>query len=297
MAEKKDRFVIIGAGRVGTAVGHLLQKAGEKVLAVASRSDSSLEQAKRYIKDAFFTTDVVKAAKKGNAVFITTPDDLIEDTCLSLASGKAVKRGTYLVHMSGALGLDVLEAAESMGARTASIHPLQTFADVKGAVKRIPGSVFAVTTREEKTRRWAESLVKKLGGTPVILAEENKILYHIGAVVASNLLVALEHAAELSYHEIGMKGPQALAALLPLIEGTVENIKKHGTEGALTGPVSRGDIGVMRRHLEYMQKKGLEKLMRVYVALSMYALDLAEANLSRARCEEMEEMLNRYARE
>jgi len=279
---------------VGTAVGHILQKSGERVLAVASRSEESLEQAKEFVRDALFTSDVVKAGKKGNVMVITTPDDLIADTCLSLVSEEAVRKDDHMVHMSGALGLDVLEPAEKLGAKTVSIHPLQTFADVKGAVKRIPGSVFAVTARDDATREWAEKLVNKLGGKPVPLAEEDKILYHIGAVVACNLLVALEHAAELVYQEIGMHHEKALQALMPLISGTVENLKKHGTERALTGPMARGDIGVIRRHLECLEAGDREQLLRVYASLSMYALDLAEGDISKARCKEIEELLRRY---
>lgn len=295
MAMRADRFVIIGGGRVGTAVGQILQRKGENLAAVASRSDESLRQVAKHIKGAVITSDVVKAAKKGNAIIITTPDDLIADACLSLVSGEAVKKGDYLVHMSGALGLDVLGPGEQLGARTASVHPLQTFADVKGAVKSIPGSVFAVTTRDEDTQAWAEGLVRKLGGEPVPLAEKDKTLYHIGAVVASNLLVALEHAAELVYQGIGLRREKALQALLPLIEGTVENLKRLGTEKALTGPVARGDIGVLRRHLECLEREEREQLLKVYTALSMFALDLAEADVSKARCEEMEELLLHYS--
>ncbi|MBN2027155.1 MAG: DUF2520 domain-containing protein [Actinobacteria bacterium] len=295
MAKRVDRFVIIGGGRVGTAVGNILQRKGEKVTAVASRSDESLKQVAKHIKDIVLTSDVVKAGKKGNVIFITTPDDLIADTCLSLVSGQAVKKGDHLVHMSGALGLDVLEPAEELGAMTASIHPLQTFADVRGAVKAIPGSVFAVTTRDEATQAWAEELVRKLGGDPVPLAEKDKTLYHIGAVVACNLLVALEHAAELVYQEIGMHHERALNALLPLVEGTVGNLKRLGTEKALTGPVARGDIGVLRRHLECLEQEERKELLKVYTSLSMYALDLAEADVSKSRCEEIEELLLHYS--
>ncbi len=294
MAERKDRFVIIGGGRVGTAVGHILERKGETVTAVATRSETSLAQAAEFIKGAAFTNDVVKAGKKGNAIIITTPDDLIADTCLSLVSGKAVKKGDRIVHMSGALGLDILEPAEETGALTASVHPLQTFADVAGAVKKMRGSVFAVTTRDGGMEEWAARLVRKLGGEPVPLAEKDKTMYHVGAVMASNLLVALEHAAELVYQEIGMPGERALKALMPLVEGTVDNLKRLGTEQALTGPVARGDIGVLRRHLEYLEREDLEELMHVYVSLSLYALDLAEPNLSKARSEEIEELLRHY---
>ncbi len=281
---------------MGTAVGYLLQQAGEEVVAIACRSEESLAKVRKYLPDAYLTTDAVKAARRGNAILITTPDDLIADVCLTLSSAGALKKDSYMVHMSGALGLDVLDAAREAGARTASIHPLQTFADVKGAVKKIPGSVFAVTVQDDRTRDWAEGLVRKLGGEPVPLAEEDKVLYHLGAVVASNLLVALEHAAELVYQEIGFLGERALKALLPLIEGTVENLRRLGTQRALTGPVARGDIGVLRRHLEVLEEEGREQLMGVYVSLSRYALDLAEEGLSRSRAEEIAELLERYCR-
>jgi predicted short-subunit dehydrogenase-like oxidoreductase (DUF2520 family) len=294
MSKRADRFVIIGGGRVGTAVGRILQSKGEQVAAVASRSDESLRLVAKHVKGAFLTSDVVKAGEKGNTIIITTPDDLIADTTLSLVSGKAVKKGDHIVHMSGALGLDVLEPAEKAGAKAACIHPLQTFADVRGALKSIPGSVFAVTTSDEATQAWAEELVFKLGGEPVPLAEKDKTLYHIGAVVASNLLVALEHAAELVYQEIGMQREKALKALLPLIEGTVNNLKRLGTEKALTGPVARGDIGVIRRHLECLEREEKEQLLKVYTSLSMFALDLAEAEVSKSRCEEIEELLMHY---
>jgi len=293
-AKKTDRFVIIGAGRVGTAVGHILEREGAEVVAVATRSEESLKQAGEFIRKALLTPDAVKAAKKGNVIIITTPDDLIADTCLLLVTENAINKGEYVVHMSGALQLDVLKPAEDLGARTACIHPLQTFAEVKGAVKRMPGSVFAVTTRDEETRQWAEALVRRLGGEPVALEEKDKTLYHIGAVLASNLLVALEHAAELLYQEIGIGSEKALRALMPLIEGTLDNLKKYGTEKSLTGPVARGDIGILRRHLEFMEREDRELLLKVYASLSLYALDLAEAEVSKSRCDEIEELLRHH---
>lgn len=295
MSKRGERFVIIGGGRVGTAVGHLLQRAGQEVAAVACRSGESLEKAREYLPGSYLTTDMVKAARKGNVILLTTPDDLIADAAVTLASAGVVKRGHRVVHMSGALGLDVLEPVEEAGASTASIHPLQTFADVRGAVKKMPGSVFAVTTRDPRTGEWAEELVRLLGGEPVRLEERHKVLYHLGAVMASNLLIALEHAAELVYQEIGMEGEKALRALLPLIEGTVSNLRRLGTERALTGPVARGDIGIIRRHLEKLGEEGRERHLQAYISLTRFALDLAEANLSRSRSQEIEELLERYS--
>jgi predicted short-subunit dehydrogenase-like oxidoreductase (DUF2520 family) len=142
--------------------------------------------------------------------------------------------------------------------------------------------------------KWAERLVRRLGGEPVLLAEKDKPRYHLGAVMASNLMVALEHMAELIYQDIGMEGERALKALTPLINGTVDNLRHLGTEKALTGPVARGDAGVIRRHLETLEREENEAMLKAYAALSLFALDLARANLSMARADEIEEILRRY---
>ena len=103
-AKKVDRFVLIGAGRVGTAVGHILEREGVEVVAVASRSEESLKQASKFISKALFTPDAVKAAKRGNVIIITTPDDLIADTCLLLVTEKAINKGDYVVHIEYGIG-------------------------------------------------------------------------------------------------------------------------------------------------------------------------------------------------
>ena len=279
---------------MGTAMGHLLTKKGYKVEAVVSRSEASLKRATRYVKGVLMTTDLRDIPGKADTFILTTPDDYIADACLDLASVRPLGGSCRVLHMSGMLGLDVLEAAEEKGAEVLSIHPLQTFADVRTAVRKIPGTVFAVTARDSRAEEWAGRLVRKLGGEPVSLPEESKPLYHLGAVMASNLLVALEHAAELIYQEIGMKGEQALKALLPLIEGTVDNLRRFGTEGALTGPVARGDIGVIRRHLATLQEQEDQSALKAaYAALSLYALDIARAGLSMARADEIEDLLHR----
>ena len=284
----------MGAGRVGTAIAHILQEKGETIAAMVSRSEASLERASGYVTGAFFSTDLAAAAGKGNVFFLTTPDDVIADVCGGLASTGVLQPGVKVAHMSGMLGLDTLAAAEQEGAGVLSVHPLQTFADVKMAIRKIPGTVFAITTRDQEAERWAEKLVGKLEGEPVILAEKNKPLYHIGAVMASNLMVALEHMAELIYQDIGLEGDKALKALYPLVAGTLDNLRHFGTEKALTGPVARGDIGVVRRHLETLEAEGNQAMLTAYASLSLFALDLARPNLSKARADELEQLLRHY---
>jgi predicted short-subunit dehydrogenase-like oxidoreductase (DUF2520 family) len=151
-ARIKDRICIIGMGKVGTAVGHLLNRAGYTIAAVASRTIASAE------KNASYTGGVVcaspaEAASRADCVLITTGDDSIAPVCRSLAACGSFRKGRKVVHMSGAGGLDLLAPARGAGAHTASIHPIQSFADVPGAIRNIPGSTFGITSDPE-IRDW-----------------------------------------------------------------------------------------------------------------------------------------------
>ncbi len=284
-----ELYAIIGAGRVGTALGHLLADAGEQVVAVAAITEESREQAERYIPGARITSDIVSAATGANTVFITVPDDVILEVAGTLAAAGALQPGDRAAHVSGALGLDVLEPAREAGAEVLAIHPLQTFVDVEAAIARIPGTVFGVTAASEEGKRWAHELIALLGGRPLDLRQEDKVLYHAGAVFACNLFLAVEKIAQDLLVGVGMNEETAWQSLLPLIEGTLDNMRRLGTAPALTGPVARGDIGVVRNHLEALRVSPPE-VLAAYASLSLVALRMAR-NLAPERVAELETLL------
>ncbi len=284
-----ELYAIIGAGRVGTALGHLLADAGERVVAVAAITEESREQAERYIPGARITSDAVSAATPANTVFITVPDDVILEVTGALAAAGALQPGDRVVHVSGALGIDVLEPAREVGAEVMAVHPLQAFVDVEAAIASIPGTVFGVTAASEEGKRWAHELVALLGGRPLDLRQEDKVLYHAGAVFASNLFLAVERIAQELLVGVGMEEDEALQSLLPLIEGTLDNLRRLGTVPALTGPVARGDIGVVREHLEAL-KGGPPEVLKAYASLSLVALHMAR-DLPHERAAALETLL------
>ena len=172
MTEKhpdKDRIAIIGLGKVGTAVGHLLKEAGYGISAVFDPQPSAVEQHIRYTggRPAQSAAD---AARDADAVLITTGDDFIAPVCRTIAEEGGFSAGRKVIHMSGAGGLDLLDAAKERGCAVASIHPIQTFADVDGAVANIPGSTFGVTAGDG-IRDWAVTFVRDLNGTPIFIRE------------------------------------------------------------------------------------------------------------------------------
>lgn len=184
--------------------------------------------------------------------------------------------GKRVVHMSGAGGLDLLESARASGAQIAAIHPLQSFVDMEGVISSIPGSAFSITA-EGEMRDWAVRVTTDLGGTSFFVSDEDKPLYHTAACMASNYLVTLMNIVEGIYRQMGMGEKETLRSFWPLVQGTMRNIEEKGTEKSLTGPIARGDIGTIRRHLRVIGKKA-PRLLALYREMGLFTVDIAVRN-------------------
>lgn len=270
----REKVAIIGLGKAGTAMGYLLRRAGFPIVAVAVRSGAFLEERLRYTGGQVFAADdSAQAASLANCIFITTPDDSIAAVCRRIARGNGFQPGDKVIHMSGAGGLDLLQSAHDAGAQTACIHPLQSFADVEGAIMNIPRSTFGITA-DEAILPWAVRLVRTLGGIPITVPGESKPLYHAAACMASNYLTTLMHMVEETYCSLGLTREEAFQAFWPLVQGTLRNIENRGTVAALTGPISRGDAGTIEQHLALLQQE-LPRYLEAYRELGLITVELA----------------------
>ncbi len=288
--EKYTTIAIIGLGKVGTAVGYLLKSAGYDIVAVASRSDTSLSSGTKHTGGTAYT-DPSQAAAEAACIFITTTDDAIKQVCDTITADGSVGPGKIVVHMSGAGGLDLLESARASGAFVASIHPIQTFATIESAIDTIPGSSFGITAQKE-INDWSLQIVKDLGGIPFMIAEEDKPLYHAAACVASNYLVTLMNIVVEIYQSIGLSREESLKAFWPLVLGTLRNIPLHGPIQALTGPIARGDAGTVQKHHEAFRNK-LPHLLTFYKEMGLFAVDIAltKGTLSPDRAHDIKQLL------
>jgi predicted short-subunit dehydrogenase-like oxidoreductase (DUF2520 family) len=254
------KVAIIGAGVVGTAIGYLLKKAGYPIVGIASRTLQSAQKARDFIKDGNVSTDIVATARKADIVFITTSDNAIEEVCDKIASGDGFKPGTIVFHTCGALPSNILKSAKKNGSKIASLHPLQSLANARKAVKDMPGSYFCLEGDAEALLIGRE-IIKVLKGKEIILDVEKKTLYHAGASVASNFLsnflVATVDFGLNLFELAGIDRKDSLKALMPLIKGTVKNIETIGIPAALTGPIWRGDAGVIEDHLKVIQRNDM----------------------------------------
>jgi predicted short-subunit dehydrogenase-like oxidoreductase (DUF2520 family) len=283
---------IIGAGRVGSSVGFLLKRAGYAVTAVAARTAATAEKAVAFIGGGEPLADVIKAASKAEIVFITTPDRAIREVCDAISTDDGLKRGSLIVHMSGAHSLELLNAARTTGSYRAVIHPLQSLASREQGIKNLPGSYFRIEADSEALKM-AKEIVKALGGIELVMPKwssdkESTALYHAGAVVVSNYFVALVDYGLKFYQALGADKKDALKAVLPLIRGTLANIETLGIPDALTGPIMRGDTQTVRDHLDAMQKRTPE-LMGLYKELARQTVSVArnKGSITREKAEEL----------
>lgn len=278
----------IGAGKVGLALAILLQKTGYHVAGVASRTNESAQaMAKRLNCPALSKGDV---ARRSEALFLTTSDDAIVPVTEELAKEGAFHLGQVVLHMSGAHSSQILKPAAQLGAITLSVHPIQSFASVDQAISLIPGTYFSIEG-DDRGYDFAIKMVEDLGGKHFLLDSEAKVLYHAAACVACNYLVGLLDTALNLLAEAGVPEEIRLPAFLPLVTGTVENIKKLGIPKALTGPISRGDRGTIEKHLAAMAD--LPLLSEVYQALGLVTVDVAlkKGTINEEQAEAMRSLL------
>jgi predicted short-subunit dehydrogenase-like oxidoreductase (DUF2520 family) len=287
---KRDSIAIIGLGKVGTALGFLLRSAGYEIAAVSDVSPESLIGGVEFTGGTAFA-DASEAANEADTIFITTCDDAIETTCEEISQKGAIHPGDKVVHVSGAGGLDILDSARKCGAYVASIHPLQSFADTKNAIENLPGSTFGITANDE-IYDWAVEIVTALGGTHFSVAEEDKPLHHAAACIASNYFVTLMSIVEEIYQSLGLKDDTAMKAFWPLVQGTIKNIEKKGIAPSLTGPIARGDIGTVRKHLRFFHSRN-PSLLPLYREMGLFTADIGRNNktLSEKKFEEIKTLL------
>jgi predicted short-subunit dehydrogenase-like oxidoreductase (DUF2520 family) len=179
---------------------------------------------------------------------------VIESVAARLAP--AVRPDALVIHLSGARGLDALAAISS---RVGALHPLQTLPNVDLGVARLAGSWCAVAGDPQ-----VRVLAKQLGLQAVEVSDADRARYHAAACIASNHLVAL-------FDQVARVAPVPLEALLPLIRATLDNVADLGAAGALTGPVSRGDVETVRAHLDALPESDRD----AYRALARVAYELA----------------------
>jgi predicted short-subunit dehydrogenase-like oxidoreductase (DUF2520 family) len=270
MQTEKPKLGFIGAGRVGTGLASAFVRAGIGVVAVASRSAASAQVLAKRLPGARACAPQ-EVADRADIVFLTVPDDAIE----AVASGIKWRSGSACVHCSGAAELGVLKKAAADGAFAGGFHPLHMFGEAGESPGALAGSAIALAGPDALVDE-LERLARFLDARPLRLPEGGRALYHAAANFSGAFVIALVQETIALWGKLGIAEADALAALLPLLRGTADNVEKLGAAGGLGSAIARGDIGTLRKHLDVLAKEAPDSL-ELYRILSLRTIPLALA--------------------
>jgi len=288
----KPSVAIVGCGRVGTTLGYRLRTLGYPVSGISSRSQESIRRAAVLLETEHFSLNPWDITREADAIFITTPDDAIEETCSRIAANGGFPKNATVFHCSGSQPSTILSAATTCGALIGSMHPLQSFAGIETDRNPFEGIIMAVEG-DEAAVFLATAMAEDLGSRCLSIRTDAKTLYHASAVVASNYLVTLADFAFQLLEKAGISERDAYDVLSPLIMGTLANIRQTGAKPALTGPIARGDTEIIKSHLREIGAQ-TPALLSLYRILGRHTVGIASFNesISPDITRELNEMLS-----
>jgi predicted short-subunit dehydrogenase-like oxidoreductase (DUF2520 family) len=268
------RITIIGAGRVGQTLGRLASQSGYDIGEVVCRSHRSAKAAARFIAAGNPQSARRARLSPADIILIATPDDHIKDAVKLITAAAQNFRRAVVLHVSGAVSSEILSPLVRLGFATGSCHPLQAFESPQSAVAKIQASYFCIEGAPRAVRA-ARQLVGRIGASHFEIATAMKSLYHAAAVMASGGVTALVSISIEMLSRCGLSDGEAARVLLPLVEGTIANVRAVGTARALTGPVRRGDAGTVERNMKALNETE-QDWVDAYRLLSRRSIILAE---------------------
>ncbi|MGH9630477.1 MAG: Rossmann-like and DUF2520 domain-containing protein, partial [Bryobacteraceae bacterium] len=264
----REPIGIAGGGRVGQAIGRMLQQNGEPVVCVASRTPRHAKAAAVFIGPQVEPVSYAEMSSRASRLLISVPDDALEDVAGLLRAESGVA-----LHTCGAAGSGALQALRSRGVSCGTLHPLQTIPSAAGGAASLNGIAFAVSG-DDAAVAWAAQIAAFAKGTVLRIPDALRPLYHAAAVMASNYVIALLSAAQTLMEEAGVAPRDALNALAPIVRASVGNALDRGPTEALTGPIQRGDIRTVAAHLSALHSAPIP-VQVLYRAAARQTLQIA----------------------
>lgn len=273
------KISIVGAGKVGTALGIRFAQCGYPVDGLFSRTRTSSIQAAELIGGCR-VYDSLSDINAPDLLILAVNDDALASVAEQVAEKSVLKPGGIAFHCSGALPAAILSPIQMCGLHIASVHPVNTFTDpvmdaasFKGTWCGMEGDTDAIDA--------LEPLIQALGGMPFAIDGDKKALYHAAAVMVCNYLFPLIEAGLQCYEAAGVPRDTANQVISPILQASVGNCLKMGPADALTGPIARGDSAVVAAQLEAIGAD-LPHLQNLYKVMGLLTIDLAEQKASGA---------------
>lgn len=273
LRNRKIKINIVGAGKVGATLALMLHKQGHEIASVVSQTRKSAQRCARLVHCKRYGTNFSLLHQEADFFLIATPDDAIEEVTKKIAHHITQPSfNSYAAHTSGLQTSESLQALADLGARTFSLHPIQSFPANVTPTKQV--SMMKHVTfgfeGEAGTKRFALWLVRQLDGRMLVIPKETKNLYHIACVFASNYLLAtLAVTEKLGTHF----SKRPLDPFQGLINQSIENLTRGSIQEVLTGPIVRGDVGTIKTHISALTKHHPE-MLPIYTQLGLQVLEI-----------------------
>lgn len=235
----------IGAGKVGFSLGKYFVENQITVTGFYSRSPESSQEAATFTNTKMYPS-IESILQDSDTLFLTVPDGQIKEVWAYIENLDV--KNKKICHCSGSISSTTFFNAENKGAEVYSVHPLYAVGDKYNSWETMKGAYFTV----EGTKKGIDdmkSLLEGCGNKVVLMDASKKVLYHSGAVVASNLVIGLFSLSAGLLEQCGFTREDAYAALTPLFLGNAQALAGNGPANALTGPVERNDISTVKNHL------------------------------------------------
>ena len=277
----KFKIAIIGAGRIAYSLTLALLNEGYIVDAIISRKINSAKALAEKFGIKKYSDDINLISKSVNVFFLTVPDSEIRKTAVQLSKLKLKFSTAFFIHFSGAEDISVLNPLKLKGGKTGSLHLMQTFPSKKIVNIKIVNS--AIETNDDSTYKFLLQLCNDLQLIPIRIDSKNKTYYHLAGVFASNFLASNLFNAQKLLSLNNIDEQKYFKVLSSTIQSTLQNIKTVGTAKALSGPVDRGDIKTIQKHIYSLKKKSkntkgnyFSLLLKNYVVQSLNLINLVE---------------------
>ena len=255
---------VIGAGKVGAVLGAALRAAEHAVVGVHAVSEESRERAEALLPGVP-VLEIPEIVRRSELVLLAVPDDALGPLVQGLADAGPWQPGQIVVHTAGRYGTGILAPARAAGAIPLAIHPAMSFTGMSLDLARLQDCMFGVTA-DRMVLPIAQALVVEMGAESTVIEEEDRARYHAALAHASNHLVTIAGQAAQLLASVGVDRPDRV--LGPLMRASLENALASG-EGALTGPVARGDVGTVLVHRAALEHDAVTVDVReAYLALS-----------------------------
>lgn len=272
-----------GAGKVAFSLGKYFADNKLALSGYYSLHENSAMLASQFTNSKFYNS-LNSFIKDSDIIFITTPDDIIEKSWQKIKNHNL--EGKIIAHASGSLSSTLFSDSKNSGCYFYSIHPIFPFSDKFTCYKNLKGAYFSLEG-DEKHFAFIKNTLESLGNKVIAINSSSKTLYHLSCVISSNLVLSLLNYSTTLLKALGLEEDDGLKALSPLIYANINSIIEKGFHSSLTGPVPRGDLDTISKHLKDMPNEFKD----IYKLLSLNLLKLSKEKYTNNDYTKLEEVL------